>query len=87
MALGGTCENNNNKLEVGPSDVILTDIGKKVFGGKDTLVSLKGVTFIKKYLLTSVTNIGHTTVPPRPRPYRAHFFLPIPAPRLNGCLF
>ena len=41
MALGGTCENNNNKLEVGPSDVILTDIGKKVFGGKDTLVSLR----------------------------------------------
>ena len=41
MALGGTCENNNNKLEVGPSDVILTDIGKKVFRGKDTLVSLR----------------------------------------------
>ena len=41
MALGGTCENNHKRVVVGPTDVILTDVGKKVFGGKDTLVSSK----------------------------------------------
>lgn len=38
-ALGGTCEPNNGIWEVGPTNVKLSEIGKKLFGkGKEVLV-------------------------------------------------
>jgi len=39
LALGGTCVPNNGIWEVGPSNVKLSEVGKKVFGmGKEILV-------------------------------------------------
>ncbi|PPQ98594.1 hypothetical protein CVT26_013777 [Gymnopilus dilepis] len=39
-ALGGQCVPNDGRWEVGPTQIALTPLGRRVFGGRDTLVSL-----------------------------------------------
>lgn len=39
LALGGTCVNNEDKWEIGPTKIRLTDVGERIFGIKNELVS------------------------------------------------
>jgi anthranilate/para-aminobenzoate synthase component II len=97
LALGGTCVPNNGIWEVGPSNVNLSEVGKKVFGmRKEILVCSLAlfdstwVTSLSCFLSTILYNdlaltaiVEHPTVPQRSCPNSSDRAFPFSMSRLN----